>query len=103
MAYELPKLPYDYNALEPHIDARTMEIHYTKHHQAYITNVNNEIKGKADLEKNSVEDLIRDLNSVPEVIRAVVRNNGVGHVNYLFLWIFMGTIAGGVTYGKLAD
>src|SRR6266705_2325870 len=76
MAYELPKLPYAYDALEPHIDAKTMEIHHTKHHQAYIDNVNKAIKGKADLEKKSVEDLISDLKSVPEDIRTVVRNNG---------------------------
>jgi len=80
MAYELPKLPYAYDALEPHIDARTMEIHYTKHHQAYIDNVNKAIKGKADLERKSVEDLISDLKSVPEDIRTVVRNNGGGSV-----------------------
>ena len=78
MAYELPKLPYPYDALEPHIDARTMEIHHTKHHQAYITNVNNAIKGKADLENKSVEDLIANLSAVPEDIRTVVRNNGGG-------------------------
>jgi len=75
MAYELPKLAYPYDALEPHIDARTMEIHYTKHHQAYVDNVNKAIKG-TDLEKKSVEDLISDLNVVPENIRTVVRNNG---------------------------
>src|SRR5207237_1417342 len=103
MAYELPKLPYDYNALEPHIDARTMEIHYTKHHQAYITNVNNAIKGKADLEKKSAEDLIRDLKSVPEDIRTVVRNNGGGHANHSFFWKIMGPKAGGDPKGKLAD
>jgi superoxide dismutase, Fe-Mn family len=103
MAYELPKLPYAYNALEPHIDARTMEIHYTKHHQAYITNVNNAIKGKADLEKKSVEDLIRDLNSVPEDIRTAVRNNGGGHANHSFFWKIMGPKAGGEPKGKLAD
>src|SRR5437868_14380625 len=78
MAYELPKLAYPYDALEPHIDARTMEIHYTKHHQAYIDNVNKAIKG-TDLEKKTVEDLISDLNAVPENIRTVVRNNGGGH------------------------
>jgi Fe-Mn family superoxide dismutase len=103
MAYELPKLPYDYNALEPHIDARTMEIHHTKHHQAYITNVNNAIKGKPDLEKKSVEDLIRDLNSVPEDIRTAVRNNGGGHANHSFFWKIMGPKAGGEPKGKLAD
>jgi len=84
MAYELPKLPYAYDALEPHIDARTMEIHHTKHHQTYITNVNNAIKGKADLEKKSVEHLISDLSAVPEDIRTVVRNNGGGHANHSF-------------------
>jgi len=103
MAYELPKLPYAYNALEPHIDARTMEIHYTKHHQAYITNVNNAIKGKTDLEKKSVENLIRDLNSVPEDIRTAVRNNGGGHANHSFFWTIMGPNAGGEPKGKLAD
>ncbi len=103
MAYELPKLPYDYNALEPHIDARTMEIHYSKHHQAYVTNLNNAIKGKGDLENKSVEDLIRDLNSVPEDIRAAVRNNGGGHANHSFFWKIMGPNAGGEPKGKLAD
>jgi superoxide dismutase, Fe-Mn family len=103
MAYELPKLPYDYNALEPHIDARTMEIHYTKHHQAYVTNVNNAIKGKPDLEKKSVEDLIRDLKSVPEDIRTAVRNNGGGHANHSFFWKIMGPKAGGEPKSKLAD
>ncbi|PYI42532.1 MAG: superoxide dismutase [Verrucomicrobia bacterium] len=95
MAYELPKLPYAYDALEPHIDARTMEIHHTKHHQAYIDNVNKAIKGKADLEKKSVEDLISDLKSVPEDIRTVVRNNGGGHANHSFFWKMMGPNAGG--------
>jgi superoxide dismutase, Fe-Mn family len=103
MAYELPKLPYNYNALEPHIDARTMEIHYTKHHQAYITNLNNAIKGKADLESKSVEDLIKNLNAVPEDIRTVVRNNGGGHANHSFFWKIMGPNAGGEPKGKLAD
>ena len=103
MAYELPKLPYAYDALEPHIDARTMEIHHSKHHQAYVTNLNNAIKGKADLEKKSVEDLIRDLNSVPEDIRAAVRNNGGGHANHSFFWKIMGPSAGGEPKGKLAD
>src|SRR2546430_16903732 len=95
MAYELPKLPYDYNALEPHIDARTMEIHHTKHHQAYITNLNNSIKGKADLENKSVEDLIKNLNTVPEDIRTVVRNNVGGHGNHPLFWKNMGPESGG--------
>src|SRR2546428_2470150 len=91
MAYELPKLPYAYDALEPHIDARTMEIHHTKHHQAYITNVNNAIKGKADLENKSVEDLISNLSAVPEDIRTVVRNNGGGDPNHSFFSKIMGS------------
>ena len=102
MAYELPKLPYDYNALEPHIDARTMEIHYTKHHQAYITNLNNAIKGKADLESKSVEDLIKNLNAVPEDIRMVVRNNGGGHANHTMFWQIMGP-GGGKPQGDVAS
>src|SRR5207245_8842369 len=103
MAYELPKLPYAYDALEPHIDARTMEIHHTKHHQAYITNVNNAIKGKADLEKKSVEDLISNLKAVPDDIRTVVRNNGGGHANHSFFWKLLGPKAGGAPSGKLGD
>src|SRR5438445_13900600 len=103
MAYELPKLPYTYEAFERHIDARTMEIHYTKHHQAYITNVNNALKDHPNLEKKSVEDLIRNLNDVPENIRTVVRNNGGGHANHSFFWQIMGPKTGGEPSGKLAD
>jgi Fe-Mn family superoxide dismutase len=103
MAFELPKLPYTYSALEPHIDARTMEIHHTKHHQAYITNVNNAIAGKADLEKKSVEALIADLNAVPEDVRTVVRNNGGGHANHSFFWTIMGPGKGGKPTGDLAS
>ena len=102
MAYELPKLPYAYDALEPHIDARTMEIHYTKHHQTYVDNLNKAVKG-TDLEKKTVEDLISDLNAVPENIRTVVRNNGGGHANHSFFWTIMGPNAGGEPTGKLAD
>ena len=86
MAHTLPELGYAYNALEPHIDARTMEIHHTKHHQAYITNLNNAIAGKADLEAKSLCELIGDLSAVPEDIRATVRNNGGGHANHAFFW-----------------
>lgn len=86
MAYTLPELGYAYNALEPHIDARTMEIHHSKHHNAYVTNLNNAVAGKSDLESKSVEDLVRDLASVPEDIRGAVRNNGGGHVNHSFFW-----------------
>lgn len=101
MAYELPALPYSYNALEPHIDARTMEIHHTKHHQAYITNVNNAIAG-TDLESKSVEALISDLNAVPEGKRTAVRNNGGGHANHSLFWSIMGPRAGGSPSGQLA-
>jgi Fe-Mn family superoxide dismutase len=103
MAYELPPLPYPKNALEPHIDAQTMEIHHGKHHQAYVTNVNNAIAGKGDLEKKSVEDLISNLNAVPEDIRNVVRNNGGGHANHSMFWKIMGPNAGGSPTGKLGD
>jgi len=102
MAYTLPPLAYPYNALEPNIDARTMEIHHTKHHQAYINNVNNAIKGKADLESKSVEELIANINAVPEDIRAVVRNNGGGHANHTFFWTIIGPKAGGQPQGKVA-
>ncbi len=102
MAYTLPALTYPYNALEPHIDARTMEIHHTKHHQAYINNVNNAIKGKADLESKSVEALIANLNAVPEDIRNVVRNNGGGHANHSLFWTVIGPKAGGAPVGNIA-
>jgi Fe-Mn family superoxide dismutase len=103
MAYELPPLPYAKNALEPHIDAQTMEIHHDKHHAAYVTNVNKAIAGKADLENKSVEDLIRNLTAVPEEIRGVVRNNGGGHANHSFFWKILGPNAGGAPSGKLGD
>src|SRR5256886_15181921 len=99
MAYELPKLPYAYDALEPHIDARTMEIHYTKHHQAYIDNLDKAVKG-TDLEKKTVEDLISDLNSVPENIRTVVRNNGGGHAKQPVFLEIIGPNGGGGTKSK---
>lgn len=86
MAFTLPELGYAYDALEPHIDARTMEIHHTKHHQAYITNVNNALAGKPDLEAKSLCELIGDLASVPDDIRGAVRNNGGGHANHSFFW-----------------
>jgi len=102
MAYTLPPLAYAYNALEPNIDARTMEIHHTKHHQAYINNVNNAIKGKADLESKSVEELIADLNAIPEDIRNVVRNNGGGHANHSLFWTIIGPNAGGQPVGSVS-
>ena len=101
MAFTLPELPYAEDALEPHIDARTMEIHHTKHHQAYITNVNNAIAG-TDLEQKSVEELIANLAAVPENIRGVVRNNGGGHANHSLFWTVIGPNAGGEPTGELA-
>jgi Fe-Mn family superoxide dismutase len=102
MAYELPPLPYPTNALEPHIDAQTMEIHHDKHHAAYVNNVNKAIAGKADLESKSVEALISNLDAVPADIRGAVRNNGGGHANHSFFWKLLGH-AGGDPTGKLAD
>ncbi|MFG0262173.1 MAG: superoxide dismutase [Novipirellula sp. JB048] len=101
MAYTLPALPYAYDALTPHIDAKTMEIHHTKHHQAYINNVNGAIAG-TDLENKSVEDLISDLAAVPEDKRGAVRNNGGGHANHALFWTVMGPGKGGNPSGDLA-
>lgn len=97
MAHTLPKLPYDYKALEPHIDAQTMEIHHTKHHQTYITNLNKALEGKSDLEAKSVEELISNLNAVPEDIRTAVRNNGGGHANHTLFWTLLSPKGGKVT------
>ncbi|MBI4315588.1 MAG: superoxide dismutase [Chloroflexi bacterium] len=102
MAYELPKLPYAFDALEPHIDARTMEIHHGKHHQAYITNVNKALEGQAALSAKSVEALISDLNSVPEAVRTAVRNNGGGHANHSMFWTSMKKGGGGEPGGDLS-
>ncbi len=101
MAYELPDLPYGIDALEPHIDARTMEIHHDKHHNAYVTNVNNALAGHDDLAAKSIEDLIADLGSVPEDIRGAVRNNGGGHANHSLFWQILGAGSEGPT-GELA-
>jgi Fe-Mn family superoxide dismutase len=103
MAYELPPLPYANNALEPYIDALTMEIHHDKHHGAYVTNVNKAIAGKPDLEKKSVEQLIASLDAVPADIRGAVRNNGGGHANHSMFWKILGPKAGGAPTGNLAD
>lgn len=102
MAYTLPALPYAYTALEPHIDARTMEIHHTKHHQAYINNANNALKDQPALEAKSVEALISDLASVPENIRTVLRNNAGGHANHSLFWTIMAPNAGGEPTGDVA-
>ena len=103
MAYELPELPYPHDALEPHIDARTMEIHHGKHHAAYIANVNGALEDHPDLAGKSVEDLIADLAGVPEAIRGVVRNNGGGHANHSLFWTVMSPGGGGEPTGDLAD
>lgn len=102
MSYTLPALPYAPNALEPHIDAKTMEIHHGKHHQTYITNLNNAIQG-SDLGSQSIDDLCRNIDKVPENIRQVVRNNGGGHSNHSLFWTVMGPGAGGEPSGPLAD
>lgn len=102
MAYELPELPYAYDALEPHIDKETMNIHHTKHHNTYVTNLNNAVAGKADLESKSVEELIANLDAVPEDIRTAVRNNGGGHANHSLFWQILSPNGGGAPTGELA-
>jgi Fe-Mn family superoxide dismutase len=103
MPHELPNLPYDKAALEPHIDATTMEIHHGRHHKAYVDNLNKAIAGNAALEAKSLEQIIKDLASVPDAIRGPVRNNGGGHWNHSFFWKLMAPNAGGAPSGKLAD
>ncbi|GMU83096.1 MAG: superoxide dismutase [Planctomycetota bacterium] len=103
MAYELPKLPYAYNALEPHIDAKTMEIHHTKHHQAYINNANKALEGHADLAAKPVEKLLREISSVPDAIRQVLINNAGGHANHSLFWQIMGPGKGGEPKGAIGD
>jgi Fe-Mn family superoxide dismutase len=103
MAHALPALPYAFNALEPHIDAQTMEIHHDRHHNTYVTNLNNALQGNADLEGKSAEDLIGDLSSVPEAIRTAVRNNGGGHANHSLFWPTLSGSGGGEPSGALAD
>jgi Fe-Mn family superoxide dismutase len=101
MPYVLPPLPYAFDALEPHIDARTMEIHHGKHHQAYITNVNAALEAHPDLLKKPVEELVAGLNSLPEAVRTAVRNNGGGHANHSLFWTIMGPGKGGEPGGAL--
>ena len=103
MAFELPPLPYAKDALEPHIDALTMEIHHDKHHNAYVTNLNKALEGHPELQSKSLEDLLKSLDSLPEAIRAAVRNNGGGHSNHTFFWQVMGPNAGGAPTGDLAN
>jgi Fe-Mn family superoxide dismutase len=102
MAFELPPLPYAFNALEPHIDARTMEIHHDKHHATYTTNLNNARKDYPDLQSKSIEELLASLDSVPEAIRTAVRNNGGGFANHNLFWEIMGPNKGGAPTGELA-
>ena len=103
MPHELPNLPYDKAALEPHIDALTMEIHHGRHHKAYVDNLNKAIAGNSALEAKSLEQIIKDLASVPDAIRGPVRNNSGGHWNHSFFWKLMAPNAGGAPTGKLAD
>ena len=102
MAHELPKLPYPYEALEPHIDAKTMEIHHAKHHQAYVTNLNAALDKRPELHKKSLEDLISNINNIPEDIRGAIRNNGGGHANHGMFWSIMKKGGGGEPKGDLA-
>ena len=103
MAHELPPLPYEYNALEPHIDEQTMRIHHDKHHAAYVTKLNGALEGHADLASKGIDELIADLASVPEAIRGAVRNNGGGHANHTLFWQVMSPGGGGAPTGKIAD
>lgn len=103
MAHVLPDLPYSYDALEPSIDAKTMEIHHGKHHQSYVNNLNAALENHPELQEKSVEDLVSDLNSIPENIRNAVRNNGGGHANHSLFWPCMGPDGGGTPEGELAD
>ena len=103
MAHTLPDLPYAHDALEPHIDTRTMEIHHGKHHAGYVSKLNAALEGHSDLAAKSVEDLIRDLDSVPESIRGAVRNNGGGHANHSLFWTVMSPNGGGAPTGALGS
>ena len=102
MAYELPPLPYAYDALEPHFDARTMEIHHTKHHQTYVTSLNNAVND-AGIEPVAVEELIKDIGALPPAAQTAVRNHGGGHANHALFWTVLSPKGGGAPTGKLAD
>jgi Fe-Mn family superoxide dismutase len=103
MPHTLPALPYDFGALEPHIDTQTMQIHHGKHHQTYVTNLNNALDKHPDLHNKSLDDLVRDVNSVPEDIRTAVRNNGGGHWNHSLFWKLMAPNAGGAPTGDVSN
>lgn len=102
MAFTLPPLPYDYSALEPHIDTETMQIHHDKHHATYVNNLNAALEGHADLQEKSIEELLSNINDVPEAIRQAVINNGGGHANHTLFWEILGP-NGGEPSGALAD
>src|SRR5690625_4306636 len=101
--FQLPELPYAYDALEPHFDKETMNIHHTKHHNTYVTNLNNALEGHSDLQDKSIEDLISNLNAVPEDIRTAVQNNGGGHANHSLFWKVLSPNGGGNPTGELAN
>jgi Fe-Mn family superoxide dismutase len=101
--FELPQLPYAYDALEPHIDAKTMEIHHSKHHNTYVTKLNDALEGNEALASKSIEELVADLNAVPENIRTAVRNNGGGHANHSLFWTLLTPNGGGNPTGEIAD
>lgn len=103
MAFSLPQLPYEYDALEPHIDKETMNIHHTKHHNTYVTNLNAALEGQEDLAGKSLEELLADIESVPEKIRTAVRNNGGGHANHSLFWELLSPNGGGEPTGELAE
>src|SRR3954470_656974 len=103
MAFTLPALPYAADALEPHIDKQTMEIHHGKHHNAYVTNLNAALEKAPELQSKSIDDLLKGINSVPEAIRTAVRNNGGGHANHSMFWQIMGPGGGGAPSGAIAD
>ena len=103
MAFELPPLPYDYSALEPYIDTQTMQLHHDKHHQAYVTALNNALKDQAQFASLSLEELMRRINEVPESIRTIVRNNGGGHINHTMFWQIMKPNGGGEPTGTIAS
>jgi Fe-Mn family superoxide dismutase len=103
MAHELPPLPYAFDALEPHIDAKTMEIHHGKHHATYVTKLNEALEGHPDLQRKSIVELLSDLSAVPEKIRAAVRNNGGGHFNHSMFWKLMKKGGGGKPEGELGQ
>ena len=102
MTHELPALPYEFSDLEPHIDARTMEIHHGKHHNAYITNLNAALESHPELQDKSIEELLKDLGAVPSDIRGAVQNNGGGHYNHTLFWPSMSADGGGIPSGNLA-